>query len=160
MATKKELAQAQSFARRRLLTAFTSGIPGGKELEPAKPLRSVVAGAALALLIVLGGLGFGLLSPSLPDGWENNHLITVKSTGSRYISQSGVLYPIANTASARLLVPAGEFKAITVSAKQLDAVERGPAVGIVGAPDELPEVDRLLSKGWTACLTGGGLGTD
>ncbi|MDR2373773.1 MAG: type VII secretion protein EccB [Bifidobacteriaceae bacterium] len=160
MATKKELAQAQSFARRRLLTAFTSGIPGGKELEPARPARTVVAGVALAVLVVLGGLGFGLLSPSLPDGWDNNHLILIKGEGSRYVTQNGVLYPVANTASARLVVPAGELTTITVAAKQLDGLERGPAIGIVGAPDELPAADRLIKSGWSACLAEGAVATD
>ncbi|MDR1186816.1 MAG: type VII secretion protein EccB [Bifidobacteriaceae bacterium] len=159
MATKKELVQAQGFARRRLLTAFTSGIPDGKELEPAKPMRAVIAGIALSVLVVLGGLGFGLLSPSLPEGWQNNHLIVVKDSGSRYISAEGILYPVLNTASARLAIPAGSFQSVTVKSKQLDGIERGPAIGIVGAPDELPPSERLVGAPWTACLVANGSAT-
>ncbi|MDR1441539.1 MAG: type VII secretion protein EccB [Bifidobacteriaceae bacterium] len=152
MATKKEITQSQSFAQRRLLTAFTSGIPGGKELEPAKPMRAVVAGIAIGILIILGGLGFGLLSPSLPEGWENNHLIVVKDSGSRYVSANGIIYPVLNTVSARLVTDPGSFQSISVNAKQLDGVPRGPAIGIVGAPDELPARDRLIGAPWVACL--------
>lgn len=36
MANKKDLAEAQSYSRRRLVTAFSSGIPDGVELTPKK----------------------------------------------------------------------------------------------------------------------------
>jgi len=102
VASKKDLTEAQSFSRRRLLTAFTSGAVGTTELEPAKPLRAVVAGMALTALVVLGGVFYGLISPGLPTGWENNRLVLAKDTGARYVSSQGTLYPVVNTASARL----------------------------------------------------------
>ena len=43
MATKKDLVEAQSFSRRRLTTAFVSGAPGGREVEPEEiPYESLV----------------------------------------------------------------------------------------------------------------------
>ena len=45
MATKKDLVEAYSFSRRRLVTAFLSGAPGGREvthpggLEQDRPRR-------------------------------------------------------------------------------------------------------------------------
>ena len=62
MASKQELIQAHRFSRRRLLTAFTSGAPGGRELAPAKPLRGVVVGLALAVLTAVGTLVVGRLA--------------------------------------------------------------------------------------------------
>ena len=44
MATKKDLVEAYSFSRRRLVTAFLSGAPGGREVEPSRPGRTVVGG--------------------------------------------------------------------------------------------------------------------
>ena len=55
MATKTDLVEAYSFSRRRLVTAFVSGAPGGREVEPARPGRALVGGLALALLVVAGG---------------------------------------------------------------------------------------------------------
>ena len=68
MATKKDLIEAQGFSRRRLLSAFTSGAPGGKELDPAKPLRAVAGGIALTAILILGGLFYSFLRPGLPTG--------------------------------------------------------------------------------------------
>lgn len=152
MASKKDLIEAQTFSRRRLLTAFTSGAPGGKELEPAKPMRGVVAGLALTALVVVGGLFYGFLRPGLPSGWDNNRLVVAEDTGARYVSVGGTLHPVTNTASARLIVPAGEFDVVTTNAGRLADAPLGAPVGIVGAPDQLPPADRLLGTGWASCL--------
>lgn len=151
MATKKDLIEAQGFSRRRLLTAFTSGAPGGKELEPAKPLRAVAAGIALTAIVVIGGLFYGFIRPGLPAGWENNALILVKDTGARYISVEGILYPVINTASARLLMPGDKFQVVSTDRQSLEGIRIGPAVGIPGAPDNLPAPDKLIGDGWGAC---------
>jgi type VII secretion protein EccB len=151
MATKKDLIEAQGFSRRRLLSAFTSGAPGGKELEPAKPLRAVAAGIALTAIVIIGGLFYGLIRPGLPAGWENNALILVKDTGARYISVESVLYPVINTASARLLMPPGEFRVVSTDRQSLEGIRIGPALGIVGAPDDLPDPAALIGNGWGAC---------
>lgn len=155
MATKKDLLEAQTFSRRRLLTAFTGGAPGGKELEPAKPLMAVITGVVLSVMLVLGGLFFGLIRPGLPNDWQNNRLIVASDTGARYVSIDGVLYPVVNTASARLLIPAGDFAVVTTDQASLDGIEIGRSIGIVGAPDDLPARDRLVGEGWAACLPDG-----
>ena len=154
MATKKDLIEAQGYSRRRLLSAFTGGAPGGKELDPAKPLRAVVAGIALTAMVVLGGVFYGMIRPGLPTGWENNHLVVASDTGARYLSVDGVLYPVINTASARLLIPAGKFSVITTDQKTLADIPIGSAIGIPGAPDNLPAPGSLVRDGWTACVTG------
>ncbi|MDQ4215268.1 type VII secretion protein EccB [Microbacterium sp. ASV81] len=154
MATKKDLIEAQGFSRRRLLSAFTSGAPGGKELEPAKPLRAVTAGVALTAMLLLGGLFYGLLRPGLPQGWQDNRLIVATDTGARYVSIKGQLHPVINTASARLLIPAGKFSVIKTDRATLAKIPVGPAIGIVGAPDDLPAPGSLANAGWTACVDG------
>ena len=155
MATKKDLIEAQGFSRRRLLSAFTSGAPGGKELEPAAPLRAVAAGVVLSAMVILAGVFFGLLRPGLPSGWENNTLVLVKDSGARYLSIDSVLYPVINTASARMLMPAGKFKVITTDRDTLDGIKIGPTIGILGAPDDIPAPGSLINDGWTACVVPG-----
>jgi type VII secretion protein EccB len=153
MATKKDLIEAQGFSRRRLLSAFTSGAPGGKELEPAAPLRAVLAGVVLSAMIILAGVFYGLLRPGLPTGWENNTLVLVKDSGARYITIDSVLYPVINTASARLLMPSGKFSVITTDRDTLDGIEIGPTIGILGGPDDIPAPRALINDGWAACVT-------
>jgi hypothetical protein len=60
--TQRDLVEAQSFNRRRLVTAFVSGAPGGREVEPARPGRTFVAGLALAALLTAGAAVSGVLS--------------------------------------------------------------------------------------------------
>lgn len=151
MPTKKDLLEAQSFSRRRLLTAFTSGAPGGKELEPATPLRAVVAGVVLALMVVVGGVFYGLTNKGLPDGWENNKVLIAKDTGARYVSVNGTLYPVLNATSARLVLPADGYSVITTTSAALKDVPVGKAIGILGAPDDVPAASDLVPEGWTAC---------
>ncbi|MCL2467810.1 MAG: type VII secretion protein EccB [Micrococcales bacterium] len=161
MANKKELIDAQSFARRRVVTAFTSGAAGSKEMEPIRPLRGVVAGVVLTVLVVVVGLVLGFVKKGLPDGWQDNHLVIAQDTGARYVTVDGVLYPVLNTASARLLLPAGQSAAtpVVTTSSQLRGTPLGHPVGIVGAPDQLPEPGSLVNTGWAACLDDAGTPT-
>lgn len=151
MATKKDLLEAQKFSRSRLLSAFIGGAPGGKELEPAKPLRAVFGGIALTAMVLLAGLFIGFLQPGLPGGWENNRLIVARDTGARYVSVDSMLYPVINTASARLLIPADEFSVVSVNQSTLSDIPIGATIGIVGAPDTLPASEHLDGTAWRAC---------
>ncbi|UJP39871.1 type VII secretion protein EccB [Cellulomonas palmilytica] len=153
MAAKRDLVEAQSFSRRRLLTAFVSGAPGGQELEPTKPMRGVVAGVSLAVLVVLGSLAWGAIR-SDPKGWESNKLVVVKGEGTRYVSLAGVLHPVVNTTSARLAVESGQFGVVELAPGVIADTERGETIGIVGAPDTPPSVSSLVADGWTACVAG------
>jgi Protein of unknown function (DUF690). len=157
MATKNDLIEAQSFSRRRLLTAFVSGAPGGKELEPAAPLRAVFTAIALAAAVILVGVFWGIVRPGLPSGWDNGRLVLVSDTGARYVTIEGKLHPVINTASARLLIPSSDFDVITTDQATLSGIELDSTLGIVGAPDSLPARAALVGDGWTACVAGGGL---
>ncbi|WP_377643591.1 type VII secretion protein EccB [Oryzobacter terrae] len=157
MATKKDLVDAQSFSRRRLTTAFVSGAPGGREVEPHRPLRAVAGGLALTAVLVLGSMAFGWLRSSLPDGWENNRLIIAEDSGARYVSIKEVLHPVVNTTSARLLIPSAEFKVLAVPDEELSSIDRGPTLGILGAPDSLTPAASLVNSGWVSCLEEGEL---
>ncbi|PKW28045.1 type VII secretion protein EccB [Phycicoccus duodecadis] len=156
MATKKDLVEAQSFSRRRLTTAFVSGAPGGREVEPDRPLRAVVGGLALSVVLVLGSMAFGWLRSSLPDDWKNERLVIAEDSGARYVSIKSVLHPVVNTTSARLLIPADKFKVVAVPDEELADIKRGPTLGILGAPDSLTPRDRLVDSGWLSCLGTGG----
>ncbi len=153
MATKGDLIEAQNFSRRRLLTAFVSGAPGGKELQPSSPLRAVIAAIALTVIVVLVGVFYGLIRPGLPTGWENGKLVLVSDTGARFVTVEGVLHPVINTARARLLRPANEYGVISTDSSTLDGTPVGDTLGITGAPDELPPVSGLINTGWSACVS-------
>jgi hypothetical protein len=62
MTTPRDLLEAHSFNRRRLVTAFVSGAPGGREVEPARPWRIIMGGVALAVLLTAGAGVSGVLA--------------------------------------------------------------------------------------------------
>jgi type VII secretion protein EccB len=160
VATKKDLVEAQSFSKRRLTTAFVSGAPGGREVEPHRPMKAVIGGIALTVVLVLGSLAFGWLKGSLPNNWGNNKLVIAKNSGARYVSIKDTLHPILNTTSARLLIPANSFEVITVADDKLATKKRGATIGILGAPDSLTPGKSLTNTGWVSCLgSGGGVAT-
>ncbi|GIG20561.1 hypothetical protein Cch01nite_12850 [Cellulomonas chitinilytica] len=159
MASKRDLVEAQTYSRRRLLTAFVSGAPGGQELEPTTPLRGVVAGGLLTAVLVVGSLAWGQLKPTLPQGWDDGKLVVVKGVGTRYLSSKGVLYPVLNVTSARLAVPSSAFATVQVSEDDIAETPRGGTIGIAGAPDAPPAADRLVPTGWLSCLVPDGART-
>jgi hypothetical protein len=54
MASNKDLVEASSFGRRRLVCAFVSGTSAEQPGEPVPPARTIVAGVLLALLLLAG----------------------------------------------------------------------------------------------------------
>jgi type VII secretion protein EccB len=163
MATKKDLVEAYSFSRRRLVTAFVSGAPGGREVEPARPGRTIVAGLALAVLLVAGAAIAGIFSPSVPDDWADSPgLIVSKETGAAYVitedaveKASGtntgpVLRPVINITSAMLILGSDVTPEI-VPQSAIDAETIGDDIGILNAPASVPTGDLLIEDGWTAC---------
>ncbi|MGH8867691.1 MAG: type VII secretion protein EccB [Actinomycetes bacterium] len=152
MASKRDLVEANSFNRRRLVTAFVSGAPGGREVDPQSPARAIVVGIVLAVLVVGGATLAGVLKPTLPADWGDNSLVVGKATGARYLAVDEALYPVVNTTSARLLVEAGQFKVVFAPEAELEDKPHGSTIGILGAPDALPDDERLIQTGWVSCL--------
>ncbi|MBD3784113.1 MAG: type VII secretion protein EccB, partial [Micrococcales bacterium] len=106
-------------------------------------------------VLVLGSMAFGWLRSALPDDWKNDRLVIAEDSGARYVSVKGVLHPVVNTVSARLLIPSDRFKVLAVPDEELADLRRGPTLGILGAPDSLAPADRLVDTGWVSCLGAG-----
>ncbi|WP_139979268.1 type VII secretion protein EccB [Nocardioides litoris] len=166
MATKKDLVEAHAFSRRRLVAAFVSGAPGGREVEPARPARTVAAGLAVAVLVLAGSAVYGALaSPSTAD-LDTPGLVTERGTGSSFLllptddpddGDALELRSLANVTSALLVLGDG-VRASEATTEELAALRRGAPVGIPDAPEAPPPADDLVQGGWVAC-TADGAGT-
>jgi type VII secretion protein EccB len=157
MSSKKDLVEAHAFNRRRLITAFVSGAPGGREVEPVRYGRTLVGGLVLAGLVVVGAAVSPLLRPALPKDWQQNGLVVGKESGSRFVAYKGTLYPVINTASARLVLGTeGGFKVNYVPEAEIAKQKQGATIGIPGAPDLLPSKGSLIQSGWSACTNARG----
>lgn len=155
MATKKDLVEAYSFSRRRLVTAFVSGAPGGREVEPTRPGRSVVGGLALAVLLMAGAAIAGIFSTNVDPAWsERPGLIVSEEEAAVYVitesSSDPVLHPVLNITSAKLILGSSEEPQV-IPDEYIDRERLGADVGIFGAPSDVPDADRLILSGWTAC---------
>ncbi|HWJ81841.1 MAG TPA: type VII secretion protein EccB [Nocardioides sp.] len=165
MATKKDLVEAYAYSRRRLVTAFVSGAPGGREVEPARPGRTVVAGLALAVLLLAGAAIAGVFSDRPDVDWEQPGLVIDKDSGALYViledgavpgSDEPTLRSVVNVTSAQLILGA-DATAQPVPGDDIADRPKGPPIGIIGAPATVPAADQLVNGGWTAC-TGEGYG--
>ncbi len=153
MWTQRDQIQAYQFLRRRLVSALVSADAN----HPVSPSRRLVLGTVLGLvatLIITAAFGIiGFLHPGTSSDWKKpGQVVIEKETGSRFvIAGDGLLHPVLNFASARLLAGGDGSKTTTVAAKQLASVGRGAQLGIVGAPDSLPSAGRITAGPLTVC---------
>jgi hypothetical protein len=155
VATKKDLVEAHAFSKRRLVTAFVSGAPGGREVEPVRPGRVLIGGIALSVLLLAGAAIAGFLIGRPNSAWlEEGSFVISKETGERYVVLRGgddpLLQRVPNYLSAQLLLGESELSANRVSDTYIREVALGPDLGIDGAPT-LPAAGDLIDDGWTAC---------
>lgn len=150
MQTRRDQVQAHRFVVSRLTTGLLRIDPDAPESPTARTNRGMAMGGALGVVIAVGFLVFGLISPGGSDSWKDpGTLIVEKGTGTRYL-YDGTLRPVRNYASARLIVGAG-LATHTVPAKSLSGTPHGTPVGIEGAPDALPPAGGLDSGPWAVC---------
>ena len=155
MQNRRDHVQAHRFAVGRIVSALVSGDPGPVEVPMRRGNLGVQFGALVAVLLAAGFAVYGLISPEESTAWRNpGSIIVEEETGSRYLYIDKQLYPMANYASA-LLVAGGRAKTVTVSRQTLADVGRGPQLGILGAPDEVPPATDLLSGNRAVCLPPG-----
>lgn len=157
MQTRKDLLQAHRLMTQRAAQALIMGEPD----TPEQPLRRLnVAGFLGVMLAVIVMAGFGIVGLLAGGGTaqgleDSGSIIIEKETGARYVwclDQSRRLCPVANYTSAKLLAGSDQSKQHLVSRDALAKYERGPTIGIPGAPDTLPDRKKLVKMPWSACV--------
>ncbi len=131
-----------------------------RETDPVQsPLRKMsgsgFASVMIAVVALAGAALIGIFFPSGNSTWqEGGKVIVEEETGATFVwlpneENEQLLYPTVNFASAALLV--GTTQYVNVSHKSLLEVPRGPRLGILDAPDSLPNPELMLQGGWTLC---------
>jgi type VII secretion protein EccB len=145
--------QSHQFVRRRVLGALAEREPDAFSAGLASGGRSgggLLAGAVLAALALAAAAGYGVLRPGDDGAWRDGAAAIVeRESGARFVYRDGVLHPVANVTSARLLV--GGPATASVGRAALAGVPRGAPLGIPGAPDPLPAPADLVTGAWTVC---------
>jgi ESX secretion system ATPase EccB len=116
------------------------------------PLRaqslSLIAGVVLA---VIGVAACAVLAFFRPSGTLGSApIIMARETGALYVRVGDTVHPVLNLASARLIAgtPANP-EAVSVAA--VDNAQRGPLMGIPGAPAAIPVPLGDAESGWAVC---------
>ncbi|RKN41128.1 type VII secretion protein EccB [Micromonospora endolithica] len=150
MRTRRDQVQAYRFVTRRIVSALLSGDPETSNL-PMRRLGMAVFGSVIAAAVVLGVVGaYGQLTGNTAP-LEENTLVIERETGATYVFVQGRLHPTLNYASARLVLGVAAPEVRTMSQSSIRDRPRGRTVGIVGAPDALPDRKSLAGLPWSVC---------
>jgi type VII secretion protein EccB len=158
MWTQRDQLQAFQFLRRRIVSAMQFGDAN----HPVAPGRRVVVATASglgAMLLISGGfLVFAVLRPGSTADWRKpGQILIEKESGAGFVlGADGLVHPVLNYASARLLIGGG--RTTSIPARSLAGAPRGRPLGIPDAPASLAPPRSLIGGPWAVCVTPGGAG--
>ncbi|PRX69567.1 type VII secretion protein EccB [Nonomuraea fuscirosea] len=155
MHNQRDLYQAYRLTVQRVGLALLRAQPNLPEWPLRRQNIGFLAGVMVAVLLCVGFAVYGLLRPGGTRALEDpGTLIIERETGARFVYSQDQrrLIPVANYASARLVLNAGQIKERVVARQALASYERGAAIGIPGAPDSLPDPANLAKGPWSACV--------
>ncbi|MBV9722514.1 MAG: type VII secretion protein EccB [Mycobacterium sp.] len=117
--------------------------------EPIRaPMRSLLAGSLLAIVVLTGAAVLAVLrpQPALADA----PIVMGKQSGALYVRLGETLHPVLNLSSARLILKTN-VDPLPIPEAQLNGIRRGPMLGIPGAPQYLaaPLAEEELQ--WSVC---------
>jgi type VII secretion protein EccB len=148
--TRREQVRAYRFVNRRMVSALLTGDPENQDL-PMRRLGMAIFGSGMLAVIIFAVVGvYGIYNPG-GGSLSDDTLVIERETGARFVYTDGTLYPVANFASARLVLGEPNPKRQTVSQATLRGRPRGPMLGIAGAPDALPDPGALVGLPWSVC---------
>ncbi|GAA3993285.1 type VII secretion protein EccB [Streptomyces marokkonensis] len=160
MASRRDELNAYTFAKRRTLASYLQPSPSGSEEGAPRPLRAIVPGVVVGIVVLAVFGAIGLFSPTAPKGWDKvgEHVIVASDSTTRYVvlktEGQKQLHPVLNMASAKLLLDPDKDSVITVDEGVLDSGKprHGATIGIPYAPDRLPGPDEAgAAKRWAVC---------
>ncbi|MFJ4922722.1 type VII secretion protein EccB [Streptomyces sp. NPDC088725] len=160
MASRRDELNAYTFAKRRLIAQFTQPNPTGSEEGAPRPLRAVLPGAVVGVVILAAFGAWGMFKPVAPQDWDavQEHVIIASKSTTRYVvlktKGKTQLHPVLNMSSARLLLDADKGTVINVDESVIDngAIPHGATLGIPYAPDRLPDTAEAgAAKRWAVC---------
>ncbi|MDQ0984508.1 type VII secretion protein EccB [Streptomyces sp. V2I9] len=153
MQSRRDQVHAHMFVMSRLSLGMLRDDPDAPESPHRRTTKGFVIGLVVAALAALVVAVYGLVVPGGSNAWKaTGTLVLDERSGARYLTVDGVLHPVLNETSAKLL--AGErMKVVSVKPASIEAAPRGATLGIVGAPDPLPQAGELSRDAWSVCAT-------
>ncbi|MEV6839689.1 type VII secretion protein EccB [Streptomyces sp. NPDC051133] len=169
MASRRDQLNAYTFAKRRMLASFVQSSPDASDEGAPRPLRAVLPGAIVGVVVLAAFGAWGMFKPTAPQGWDTpatKVIIASKST-TRYVvlktHGKAELHPVLNMASAKLVLDGqSDVDVVTVDESILDngTIPHGVTIGIPYAPDRLPSASEAgADHTWAVCERPSGSGS-
>ena len=156
MWTQRDQLQAFQFLRRRIVSALQFG-DANHPVAPGRRVLVATASGLGAMLLICGGfLVFAVLRPGSTADWRQpGQILIEKESGAGFVlGADGLVHPVLNYASARLLI--GGDRTTSIAAKSLAGAPRGRPLGIPDAPASLAARRALIEGPWAVCAGGSG----
>src|SRR5262249_17022760 len=126
---------------------------------------TVMPSLGLGMVLTLVFVGWGVIKPGAPEGWDTpgEYIVVDSDSTTRYVviddkdpggRKTATLHPVLNYASAKLLLDKGKGDVIEVKGDVIDksGLPHGATLGIPYAPDRLPDAkDAEKAKVWAVC---------
>jgi type VII secretion protein EccB len=122
--------------------------------EPIRaPMQSLMTGLVLAIITLAGCAVLAVVRPE--PAADNAPIVMGKQSGALYVRVGETLHPVLNLASARLIVRTNADPR-PIPESELGRGNRGPLLGIPGAPQFVGTPLAEDESRWTVCDTGAG----
>jgi type VII secretion protein EccB len=122
--------------------------------EPIRaPMQSLMTGAVLAIITLAGCAVLAVVRPQ--PAADNAPIVMGKQSGALYVRVGEILHPVLNLASARLIVRTNANPQ-PIPESELGRGNRGPLLGIPGAPQFVGMPLAEDESRWTVCDTDAG----
>lgn len=157
MSSRKDQLHSYQFMMQRVVSSIISHETDPEQMPLRRGVGAAFAGVMIAgLVTVVFGI-IGVVTNVGGDSWRADGAVIIeRETGATYVYRSGdVLQPVLNYASARLIGGQSGAGQHRVAGRGLADIPRRVTVGIPGAPDSLPERDRIAGAPWTMCSVPG-----
>ncbi|KHO23179.1 type VII secretion protein EccB [Mycolicibacterium setense] len=149
---RRPATRLQLSGHRFLLRRMAHALVRGDARMLDDPLRAQVtaygAGCVLAAVVIAVCGVLMLVRPGSTAG--DARILMARDTGALYVRIDDAVHPVANLASARLIV-GSPANPVTVNDAAIAKFRRGPLVGIPGAPAHIGKALSLDESGWAAC---------
>lgn len=154
MPSRRDQLHSYQFMTRRVVAALVAQDPD-PDRSPVRATAGATLAGVLVAVIALGMATAWSLRVSGPvTGWRDEPSVIVeRESGARFVWYGERLHAVPNYASARLVLGETAPRTVHVPRASLAEVPRGPMLGVLEAPDSLPEAGSLTTAAWSVCST-------
>src|SRR5882672_10289371 len=107
MASRSDQLQSHQFLLQRVVGALAMRDPDPVS-SPTRRIGGALFASVMVAVLAVAAVGvYGVIRPAPGNGWRTGDALVIEEeTGARFVYRAGVLHPVANYASALLILGA------------------------------------------------------